>query len=671
MTILRETSLAIAVLVREADRAVLWRLVAAIVLSICGGALAALSPLALKALVDAVAQPGLAGAIAPDTSPWRSFPALVLAYLGAQCLVRVLAELRPVLVSAAEQRLLARLRERYFAQLLRLPLSFHLERRAGAQLHELQHACAGYQVLLFHCVNSVVPVLVETSVVMAVLALLGQPALTATIAAATVAYLVVMCRRASSLHGAAVQVGTSSAEVQAQLAEGLMNYEPIKCFGAERQTIDAFKRAGAALEQHWRLLQRQRLRRGAAVIGVFAATVGAVLALASASVLQGSLTVGGFVLVNLYMMQLVRPLEALCAAVRDVSQAVAFARPLLSVLEAATGNPRRAALASPADRASGSAATPASPCPAPDRPAPPPLITEPASAASSPPALGPHASPSVIFRGIEVSLGNRVEILKGLDLDIPAGCTTGIVGASGGGKSTLARLLLRLHTPHRGRIFIGGVDLDTLADEAVRRLVALVPQEVMLMSTSVASNIALGRAHVSPGEIERAARLAGIHAFIAALPRGYDTPIGERGLKLSGGERQRLAIARAILKDPRIFVLDEATSMLDATTEAQILQNLRSVCAGRTTLVIAHRLSAVRHADQIAVLEGGRVVEQGDHVALMARGGRYAALWHAQNDPQGLEADIGGEPGARDISAPGAQESPASRSIAGADSAPG
>ena len=692
MTMHKQAVAAMVVLAREMDRPVTMRLVAAIVICVLGGAIAALSPLALRAVIDAVGGPASPACLMTGALCTGHWVVLLAAYVGAMALVRLAAEVRAVLTSAADQHVLARLRQRYFEQLLSLPLSFHLERRTGAQLQDLQQACIGYQLISYHCVNSVVPVIVETSLVMGVLTMLGQPFLTLTVLATAAAYLLVMRLGSARLHTAAAGVTGASAEMHARLAEGLTNYEPIKCFAAEHQILARFGSTNTELERHWSSLQRAGLRRGSAAIAVFATSMSVALALAGLAVVNGSLTVGGFVLVNLYMLQLARPFETLCGAVRDVSQALAFIGPVLDVLAmpAAEGYPadharhahdidddlhdvgddsrddsrdqgrdqgRDDGLDDGLDDDRHALHT------AHTRPITPPGIqpgTQPAIQAAaravddgglsalprhltagatsmdcacvamSPFTLATRGAPSVAFLGIDLSLGDRPNILHDLNLELPAGCTTALVGQSGSGKSTLIRLLLRLYEPARGRIFLDGVSIDALPVRSVRQMVALVPQDIILMNSSLGDNIALGRSESTPEEIERAACLAGLHAFVRALPAGYDTPLGERGLKVSGGERQRIAIARAILRDPSILVLDEATSMLDSTSEAQVLANLRRLSKGRTTLMVAHRLSTIQRADQIAVLEAGRVVEQGDHSSLLARGGRYAALWQAQ-----------------------------------------
>ena len=503
-------------------------------------------------------------------------------------------------------------------------------------MQELQQAAAGYQIILFHLVNSVLPVLVETGAIMAILTTFDQPALTAIIASTALAYLGVMTCRTSPLRAAATAVNEASVDLHARLAEGLGNVEPIKMFGAERASMARLGAASLSLERAWRVLQRLRLLQGAATVLVFATSMGACLLLAANAVLDGSLTLGGFVLANVYMLQVIRPLEALSGAVRDICQGLAFVRPLVGILRtpadlARAHRPLDRAAAGPAHDAA--ARTSSSSPPSPPSPSSPPLAPAP-STPSAPSALLPsftrQASPHIAFRGVGLTYEDRAPALRGVDLDIAAGHSLAIVGPTGSGKSSLVRLLIRLQEPQEGMILMDGLAIAEMPIDQLRGLVAVVPQDVMLFHATIAANIALGRDHATRREIDRASRLAGLGELVDTLPDGLQTVIGERGLKLSGGERQRVAIARAILRDPLVYVFDEATSMLDTATEAEILRDLRNVAAGRTTITIAHRLSAIQHADHIAVLAQGRVVEQGTHAALVQRGGAYAALWRLQ-----------------------------------------
>jgi ABC-type multidrug transport system fused ATPase/permease subunit len=282
---------------------------------------------------------------------------------------------------------------------------------------------------------------------------------------------------------------------------------------------------------------------------------------------------------------------------RDLSQGLAFVRPLIDVLQMPTETSRD---------------------------------NQDSPDSDGEPSDKPRRAVSLSFRGVQLAFDTETPVLKDFNLDVPAGSSMAIVGASGCGKSSLVRLLLRLCLPQAGTILMDDVAIDKMPIAALRAMIAVVPQDVVLFNTTIAANISIGKEGATQDQIADAARLAELHDVITALPGGYDTVIGERGLKLSGGERQRIALARAILRDPLIYVFDEATSMLDGPTENAILRNLSAISAGRTTITIAHRLSAIQHADEIAVVAEGQVVEQGDHATLLARAGVYAAMWRAQ-----------------------------------------
>ena len=605
---LKNLRLALRLLLDGSDRSVAWRLGAANLLCVAGGLLAGLAPLALKGMVDAAT--GIAGV----QHHMPSVATLGAAYLLCLCAGRLLAELRPLLISAAEQHLYARLRRRFFGHLLALPLAFHLGRSTGAVVQSLQQAISGYQVILFSLVNSVVPVLVEAVTVTLVLVSLDLPRLTTTFVVTMIAYFAVMGLRTGGLSVAAQAVSKANIDGHGLLADGLINIEPIKCFGAERRILDGFAESTVALEQCWARLQRQRWQLGCASLVIFVVSMIVSLTIAIQAVAEGSLTVGGFVLANVYMVQLVRPLEMLSTAVRDVSQGLAFVRPLMAVFEEPTE----------ATEATG------------------PDLADIQLTANGADVKNPHSNevfaastclrraPSISFQNVELAFDGGEPVLNNFSHDFLAGQSTAIVGASGCGKSSLVRLLLRLCEPQKGSILLDGKAINDWPLAALRSMVGVVPQDVILFNTTIAANIGIGKEGAGIREIAHAARLARLHDFIAALPAGYNTVIGERGLKLSGGERQRIAIARVILRDPRVYVFDEATSMLDGPTESAILRNLRAISTSSSTLMIAHRLSAVQHADDIVVLADGKVAERGDHASLLACGGVYAAMWRAQ-----------------------------------------
>jgi ATP-binding cassette, subfamily B, heavy metal transporter len=301
------------------------------------------------------------------------------------------------------------------------------------------------------------------------------------------------------------------------------------------------------------------------------------------------MTVGDFVLVNTYLLQLIRPLDRLGQLYRSIKQSLTDVEQMLTLL---------------------------------DQPA---EVADAAGAGTLPKGLG-----RLRFERVGFAYDPRRPVLRDVSFEVPPGRTLAIVGPSGAGKSTIGRLLFRFYDPTSGRITLDGADISAVTQASLREAIAVVPQDAVLFNDTILYNVAFGRPGASRDEIEQAARQAQIHDFITSLPDGYDTMVGERGLKLSGGEKQRVAIARAILKRPRLFLFDEATSALDSHTELAIQQSLREVSRGTTTLVIAHRLSTIVHADEILVLEDGGIAERGSHAALLRRGGAYAALWARQ-----------------------------------------
>lgn len=587
-------------LAREADRTVKTRLAASLAVGVTASLLAGLAPLALKNLVD-----GLATAHAGKTQAGLHAALLFGAgYLLALCASRVLSDIRPLLAGHAEQRLQTRIGRRYFAHLLALPLPFHAGSRTGALAGGLSQAEAACRLVLGSLMQCAT-IAVELLTVLLVIHHLGQPTLAAVFACSAAAYGLVFATGAAGIRGRSRAVSEAVQNLHATFADSLLNVEAVKCFDASGAMVGRFDRAASALETGWSCLHRQRNRMGLAVAGVFTASMGASLAIAGTAVANGTLSTGGFVLVTVYVLQMVRPLELLGGAVRDAAQAIEFARPLLDVLalrpeDSAALPPRKSTKESTQANTTG----------------------RDENGAAAPP-------PRISFHGVGLAYGER-PVLQGFSLEIPAGATVAIVGASGAGKSSLARLLLRLVDARTGRICWDGLPLGQLPLRTLRNRIAFVPQEAMLFNASIADNIAMGRPGASRKHITAAARRAQLHVLVEALPAGLDTPVGERGLRLSGGERQRIAIARALLKRPQVWLFDEVTSMLDGPTEAALLQDLRELCAGCTTIFITHRLAAARGADLIAVLADGKAAEQGSHEQLLALGGRYARMWQAQ-----------------------------------------
>lgn len=614
-------------LMSAATAAIRWRIALALGLVIAGATLTALAPLALQLTIDTLTQPA-GGAV---ESMQGSDPALAiglaLAYVLSIGAARWINDIRPWIAGAAEHQLLARVQQRIYDHLMALPLRDHLDRSSGALGQSLQQAVTGLQLLLMNTVHGVVPVVVELSVVLVVLATQAPTALGVTFIVTAACYLVIFTSGTSHTGQRAAEVTSASQDLQAAVTDGLLNVEAIKLFGAESQMGqrhgDRIWRLGAA----WIALHRQRAAVGSAITAVFAVSLAITLVLAANAVVQGEMSIGTFVLTQVYMLQMVRPLDMLGAAARDIAQAQAFVRPVLALL----ARPRE----------------PGSQRPTPDQldvrldvtstpPRAPTLV--PTFGTGSGPSKepfrdirchGPRDGLRLELRQVHVRHGPHRSVLQDLDLVLDAGQTLAVVGASGAGKTTLIRLLTGLIPPDSGEVRIDGQPVCPGQPAAWRDCIGVVPQDPLLMDDTLAANIALGRPDALRQDIMRAAVAAQLHAAIERMPEGYDTRVGQRGQRLSGGERQRVAIARALLRQPRLLVLDEATSMLDTETERRVLEQITKAGQGRSTLIIAHRLSTVRHADEIVVLAGGRVTERGTHEQLLMRSGHYAGMWGA------------------------------------------
>jgi len=567
----------------ESDSYVRRRIAGAFSLVIAYSMLTALAPIAFAYLVDMFAD---AKSVARD---W--LPALLLgSYVLSQFLVRSLSAIRDLLHGRAEQRLYRYLSRRLFSHIIRLPLRFHLERKTGAMGETLTQGLNGYQMLVQHLIYTILPSLVEFGTIVVVLFAFGHPLYLLIYAAAAVSYAFAFAHGAAAVTEPAQVASAAHVEAHAVLTDSLLNYETVKYFDAEKAVYDKYDAALATTESAWGLFFKRRTSNSLIVGLIFAVSLGAALGLAGYEVMRGTMTIGEFVLINSYMLRITVPLEMLGYAVRDVSQGLAFLQKLLELF-------REKPEVDVAPAVSGN-------------------IT---------------ARGELVFDHVSFSYRSDRVVLKDVSFSVPAGRTVAIVGMSGSGKSSLIRLLFRLCEPEKGDIRLDGISVSGMPLSRLRRSIAVVPQDMVLFNDTIGNNIAFGRWGSTRENVERAARLAHLHGFIASLPEGYDTMVGERGLKLSGGERQRIAIARAAVKQPRIFVFDEATSSLDTRTEREILRNLMEVSQGCTTLVIAHRLSTIVHADEIVVLESGTIVERGTHSALLQTDGAYAALWRVQH----------------------------------------
>jgi ABC-type transport system involved in Fe-S cluster assembly fused permease/ATPase subunit len=576
----------IALIWNEADRFVKLRLAASLLLTLIASALTGLGPVALKLVVDR-----FAGDLNSSTAP---VTLLIGLYVLSQGFARSVGELRAFFYGAAEQRMVSTLSERVFTHILKLPLRFHLDRQTGALTQTLTNAMQGFQIVLHTLMFGTLPVVIELATIVVVLSRLDQPEFLLFFSGAIVCYSVVFVFAARRTQKASKSGSAAQIDANAAMTDNILNYETIKYFAAEsvvqRTVRDALKRT----EAEWVRFSGQFAINGLIVAAIYTAFLALTVLYAAHETEAGRISLGTFVLMNTYMLQIVRPVEMLGSAAQTLSHGIGNLHKVLDLLREQS---------------------------------------EELTQGDTAPLKGPGA---LEFSKVSVSYHADRAILKEVSFQVPAGRTLGIVGHSGSGKSTIVRLVTRLLDPDNGKILLDGAPISGIALTRLRESIAVVPQDTILLNESISRNIAFGKVGSTREEIEEAARLAHLHDFILSLPEGYETRVGERGVKLSGGEKQRVSIARAVIKRPTIYVFDEATSSLDTRTEREIMQNLREVSSHRTTLLIAHRLSTVVYADHIVVLDAGVIVEQGTHEALLDQNGRYAALWHAQHQAKGM-----------------------------------
>jgi ABC-type transport system involved in Fe-S cluster assembly fused permease/ATPase subunit len=562
-----------------ADDYAKYRLLLAVVLVGTGALLVSLTPVALKLAVDRLTAHGRSSSSAFG---------LILLYVLGQYLWRCSTELRTMLHGHAEQRLRRCIGLRVFDHLIRMPMRFIVSQKAGAMGETAEQGLRGAQMVLQHAVYTVLPVAVELLVISLVLVEAGHSLYLVILGGSAIAYALAFYRWAGVVSDSGEQVSSTHIAAHAQLTDVLINAEAVKYFDAERSMSQRYDAALRHAESAWRRFFSSYATNGIIVATIFATSLSASLVLAMRDVDRGAMTVGDFVLVNAYVVRLVQPLELLGFAVRDIAQGLSFLSTMLALFKEKTEADESARRMQHPERG------------------------------------------ELVFENVTFGYLDERAVLKNVSFTVPAGKTIAIVGASGSGKSSLIRLLFRLYEPDAGRILLDQFPISELPLSQVRRSIAVVSQDLVLFHDTIARNIGFGRFGASQNEIREAARLANLHDAIMSMPEEYETIVGERGLKLSGGERQRVAIARAALKKPLIAVFDEATSSLDSKTETEILRNLTALSGGCTTLVIAHRLATVVHADEILVLNRGVIVERGTHQELRALGGYYAGLWDAQ-----------------------------------------
>jgi ATP-binding cassette subfamily B protein len=542
-------------------------------------------PLLLKELVDAMSlKPG-------DPKAVLVVPvALLVGYGALRLLTSAFTELRELVFAKATQGASRSIALETFEHLHALSLRFHLARQTGGMTRDIERGVRGIESLISYSLYSVIPTLIEVGLVLTILAVKFDAWFAGITLTALVFYIFFTVRVTEWRTQFRKQANEFDSAAHTRAVDSLLNYETVKYFGNERFEAGRYDES----------LERLRLSRLKAQTSLSLLNTGQQLIIASAlvamlwrateGVVAGRMTLGDLVMINAFMIQLYIPLNFLGVLYREIKQSLTDLDKMFVLMD----REREVADAPGAH------------------------------------ALALQGAPDVVFDRVSFAYESDRPILKDISFTIPAGKTVAVVGPSGSGKSTLARLMFRFYDVQQGFIRIAGQDIRQVTQSSVRQALGIVPQDTVLFNDSVAYNIAYGRPGASQAEIEGAARSARIHDFIASTPKGYQTSVGERGLKLSGGEKQRVAIARTLLKDPPILVFDEATSALDSANERAIQSELANVAQNKTTLVIAHRLSTVVDAHEILVMEAGQIIERGNHAELLAQQGRYASMWAMQ-----------------------------------------
>jgi len=567
------------------------RVVLALALLIAGKLVNIAIPFFYKDAVDALSVKS-PGAIAVPI-------AVILAYGAARVLSQGFNELRNAVFAKVGQRAVRQIALAAFRHIHSLSLRFHLERRTGGLARAVERGTAGIEFLLSFMLFNIVPTVFEIVVVCGILWRLYSWAFAAVTLATIVTYIGFTFLMTDWRIRFRREMNTRNSEANTKSVDSLLNFETVKYFANEAHEAERYDRALSAYE---RAAVRSETTLALLNVGqgvIIAGGLIGVMTLAAEGVAAGRMTVGDFVLVNAYLLQLYIPLNFLGVVYRNIKQSLTDLEQMMALLK---------------------------------------IIPDIEDRPGAPALLVPQGT--LTFRHVDFRYDPRRAILGDVDFAVPPGATLAVVGPSGAGKSTIARLLFRFYDVDDGAIEIDGQDIREVTQDSLRRAIGVVPQDTVLFNDTIYYNIAYGRPGAGRAEIEAAARRAHIHDFIAGLPDGYETVVGERGLKLSGGEKQRVAIARVVLKAPKILIFDEATSALDTKTEREIQASLAEVAADHTTLVIAHRLSTVVDADQILVLDGGHIVERGHHRELLARGGVYAAMWARQQEAAAREAAL-------------------------------
>ncbi|CAN1513195.1 ATM1 ABC-type transport system involved in Fe-S cluster assembly, permease and ATPase components [Methylophilaceae bacterium] len=544
-------------------------------------------PILLKQIVDAMSIQSIAKAllVVPVS--------LIVAYGLLRLSASLFSELRELIFSKVTEQAVRQVGLQVFNHLHALSLRFHLSRQTGGMTRDIERGTRGIQSLISFSLYSIIPTLIELALVLGYFFYAYDIAFVLVTFVALVCYVVFTVKVTEWRTHFRREMNSLDSKANQRAVDALINFETVKYFGNEAYEADRYdanlkKYAQAAIKSQKSLAYLNFGQQSIIVLGLVL-----ILGLASQGVSRGQMTIGDLVLVNVLMIQLYIPLNFLGVLYREMKQSLTDIDRMFSLLQ---------------------------------------TDQEIADEPNAPllkihnPELGPH----LVFDKVAFFYEANRGILNGISFAMLPGQTTAVVGHSGAGKSTLSRLLFRFYDVQGGAIYLDGQDIKSVQQASLRQTIGIVPQDTVLFNDSIGFNIAYGKPGATQQEIEAAAKSAQIHDFISRLPKGYDTDVGERGLKLSGGEKQRVAIARTLLKNPALLVFDEATSALDSETERSIQKELNELAKNRTTLIIAHRLSTITHAHQILVMAEGKIIERGTHEALLALGLSYAEMWRAQ-----------------------------------------
>ncbi len=568
------------------------RVVVALLILVAAKVITVLVPYTYKWATDALVQPavGADGKVAVGLAVLVTVPIMLIVANGVgRILMNVFNNLRDALFAKVGQHAVRQLAYKSFVHMHQLSLRYHLQRRTGGLSRVIERGVTGIETIVRFTILNSIPTVIEFLLAAAVITWQFDWTYLAVIAVTVVIYVWFTVKVSDWRIKIRRTMNESDQDAHSKAIDSLLNFETVKYFGNEKMEAARYDRAMARYEQAairiWTSIAW--LNIGQAVIFTIGMTI--VMAMSGAAVLRGEQTIVDFVLINALLMQLSIPLNFIGFVYREIKQGLVDIEAMFALLDVA---PEIV-----------------------DRPDAKTLVVR---------------GGTVRFDDVTFAYDPARQILKGISFEVPAGKTIAIVGPSGAGKSTISRLLFRFYEVTGGSVSIDGQDIRDVTQESLRAAIGMVPQDTVLFNDTIAYNVRYGRPEASDGDVRAAAETAQIAGFIASLPAGYDTEVGERGLKLSGGEKQRVAIARTVLKAPPILVLDEATSALDSHTEREIQEALDRVSADRTTLIIAHRLSTVIHAEEIIVLAEGIIVERGTHGDLLAMDGLYASMWNRQ-----------------------------------------